>query len=427
MPRPSAAQQINDHYIRQLKLLLKAERSMNANLRGQAKEAYEALYEIAERYCNVELDDILRRDKRIVQGWSLDELRKFVTRSLAKRLARERVADQAVELYEKAREDLAQAKQQLAVKDAELSKAQSQLETLEVELQSTRQALADAKRRLAAGEQQIELPVPPESQTTSVPRQGIQSLNLALLGDWFEEWRGSRSFERDRDLVQLLGATGKCLRPELLDQIAESWKVDPKSGSLRGIVSRLESQWELLEILKPKSDRRGNAPHFFRLTERGQKAYLALFGEKARPSQLDELLKRHKNLEHVLLNLEASHMLRTRLNAAVDLYPPRIMLDDGRQFVPDLAATLPDSDETIYVECERHRTNRRQERKWQNIYDGTGGRIYIICPTKQIRSQVTSEINEWAGRHRELILKATDIDSLESRRDKFWFYSRQRG
>ena len=69
--------QIDDHVFRQLKLLLKAERSLNSNLRRQAKEAYAALYEIAERYCNVELDDILRRDKRIVQGWSLEELRKF--------------------------------------------------------------------------------------------------------------------------------------------------------------------------------------------------------------------------------------------------------------------------------------------------------------------------------------------------------------
>ena len=59
--------QIDDHVLRQLKLLLKAERSLNSNLRRQAEEAYGALYEIAERYCNVELDAILRRDKRIVQ------------------------------------------------------------------------------------------------------------------------------------------------------------------------------------------------------------------------------------------------------------------------------------------------------------------------------------------------------------------------
>ncbi|RLC72763.1 MAG: hypothetical protein DRI81_15935 [Chloroflexi bacterium] len=99
----------------------------------------------------------------------------------------------------------------------------------------------------------------------------LRQLKLLLKAErsWFEEWRGSRSFERDRDLVQLLGATGKCLRPDLLEQIAESWGVDPKSGGLYRAVNRLDKDWGLLKVLEPKSDRRGSASHFFRLTERG--------------------------------------------------------------------------------------------------------------------------------------------------------------
>ena len=174
------------------------------------------------------------------------------------------------------------------------------------------------------------------------------------------------------------------------------WNTRSKGPTIQAV--NLSRDTELLEVLEPKSGRQGRPPQLLKLTERGREAFLILFSKEAVPSELDELMKRHKSLEHALLNLEAAAMLRERLNASVDMYPPTIVLDGGRQFAPDLAATLPDG-EVIYVECERGTNDDYvvRDRKWQNIYDATGGRIYVICSDYDSRNKVTSEISRWCG------------------------------
>jgi hypothetical protein len=207
-----------------------------------------------------------------------------------------------------------------------------------------------------------------------------------------------------------------------------------QSNALWGVTSRnamidavnLLQGHSLAEILSPQSGRPGRPAQLLRLTERGREAFLLLFDRDPAPSELDELLKRHKSPEHTALNLEAAEALRTRLNAVVDLYPPVITLDGGRQFAPDLVATLPDG-EVIYVECERGTAadGAIREHKWQNVYDATGGKLYIICPDPGSRSKIVSEINRWAGM-RPITVRATDLTTLGKRKDAFWFYQRPR-
>jgi hypothetical protein len=203
------------------------------------------------------------------------------------------------------------------------------------------------------------------------------------------------------------------------------WNTRSKGPTIQAV--NLSRDTGLLEILEPKSGRQGRPPQLLKLTERGREAFLILFSKEAVPSELDELMKRHKSLEHALLNLEAAAMLRERLNASVDMYPPMIVLDGGRQFAPDLAATLPDG-EVLYVECERGTNDDYvvRDRKWQNIYDATGGKIYVICSDYDSRGKVTSEISRWSGT-RHVTVRATDLTTLNKRDDQFWFYQRPRG
>lgn len=403
--------------IQHLKGLLEAEQRLRHVAETRATEARAALVELAEAFCGRDLDAINRENKGAIDGWPPEKLRDFITSHLAARLNRLQAGERVGELYEATQKRLSQLAQNLAAEYSARTKAEAQIEELEVALRTAQQALADANRRLAN---------PQDVEGGESFSREPSALIAVELGDWFADWRSSSSFERDQRLVQLLGLTGLSLRPKLLGRLAEEWAIDPSSGSLRRLLERLQER-QLIDVLKPKSDHRGRAPHLIRLTARGAQAFQALFGQKSKPSQLDDLLARHKSLEHALLNLEASELLAERLSAAVDLYPAPITLDErGRQFAPDLAATLPEGD-TFYVECERDTGKNREarQRKWQNVYDATGGRLFIVCPDKNARSRIVSEINQWAGM-RKLTLNATDVSTLRQRTDKFWFYSRQR-
>jgi hypothetical protein len=188
----------------------------------------------------------------------------------------------------------------------------------------------------------------------------------------------------------------------------------------------LSKQHGLIEVCTPQREKKGSPPQLFKLADRGRDAFLLLFDKEAAPSELDELMKRHKSLEHTVLNLDAAAMLRERLGAVVDMYPPTIVLDGGRQFAPDLVATLPEG-EVIYVECERGTIVDAEARirKWQNVYDATGGRIHIICPDYGTRSAITGELSKWF-RTRPVQVRATDLSTLGTRHDGFWFYQRPR-
>jgi hypothetical protein len=243
-------------------------------------------------------------------------------------------------------------------------------------------------------------------------------------GAWFEEWQAHNHFERSRDLLHLIGESGMCQRAALQEQINVLWGVTSRNAMIDAV--NLLQEHSLVAILSAQSGKQGRPPQLLHLTERGREAFLLLFSKEPAPSELDELLKRHKSPEHTALNLEAAEVLRTRLNAVIDLYPSVITMDGGRQFAPDLVATLPDG-EVIYVECERGTVadGAIRERKWQNIYDATGGKLHIICPDPGSRSKVVSEISRWAGM-RPITVRATDLTTLGKRKNEFWFYQRPR-
>ena len=306
---------------------------------------------------------------------------------------------------------------QVAEKNSVIEEGKVRVRQLEAELRTTRAALRDVSRRTAKA---ASTPTATARRASPEPVRVVQSP-----GPWFDHWRGHKHFERSKDLVHLLGESGTSRRSALREHLNERWSVSSREAMKSA--TRLSTESGLIEILTPQGGKQGRPPQLLKLTDRGRDAFLLLFSRDAVPSELDELMKRHKSLEHTVLNLEAAAMLRERLAAAVELYPPTITLDGGRRFVPDLVATLPDG-EMIYVECERDTGKNRadRERKWQNTYDATGARIYVICPDPGTRSAITSEISEWSGT-RPIQVRATDVTTLNKRDDAFWFYQRPRG
>jgi hypothetical protein len=389
-------------------------------IRQLADAARAALYAIAESFCSQELDAVLRERKGEVSGWSPEQMHAFIFQHLSPRINRMEAGDRLGELYEAAQQQVAELEKRLAEANRIANQRKVRIQQLEGELGTTREALRDANRRLASS---AETPAAASAAATgkALPKP-VRVVHSP--GPWFDEWQQHKQYERSRDLIHLIGESGMSQRAALRERLNEMWNTRSKGPMIQAV--NLSRDTGLLEILEPKSGKQGRPPQLLKLTERGREAFLLLFNKEAVPSELDELMKRHKSLEHALLNLEAAAMLCERLGASVDMYPPVIVLDGGRQFAPDLAATLPDG-EVIYVECERGTNDDYvvRDRKWQNIYDATGGKIYVICADYDSRGKVTSEISRWSGT-RPVTVRATDLTTLNKRDDQFWFYQRPR-
>ena len=412
--------QIHEVRVRQLERMLEAERHLRASAEERAIAARTALDDVAKKFCASELDALQRERKAEVQGWTPNQLGEFLSQHLTRRIGRIEIGDRLDDLYEAAQKRIDALQRELGDEKRTTEQQHGRIRQLEKQLSTATKDLA-ATRRQAAESQ----PSPTASQAKSEPMQAAVPVRVVQSpGVWFGEWQTHNHYERSRDLLRLIGESGVCQRAALQEQINAIWGVTSRNAMIDA-VSLLEGHG-LIEILSPQCGRPGRPAQLLRLTERGQEAFLLLFDKEPAPSELNELLKRHKSPEHTALNLEAAEALHTRLNAVVDLYPPVITLDGGRQFAPDLVATLPDG-EVIYVECERGTAadGAIRERKWQNVYDATGGKLYIICPDPGSRSKVISEINRWAGMQ-PITVRATDLTTLGKRKNEFWFYQRPR-
>ncbi len=417
-------QRINDS---QLAGMLEAERQVRALAEVQAADARQALYRIAEQFCSFELDAVQRERKAEVQRWTAKQLGEFIVQTLSRRIKWSEIGDQLGELYDAAQVKIDELAQALAGKTRLAEEQAEQIDRLTQELGAVKADLADTRRKLGELSKRSEVRKLDESGKFCEFESGDAPAEKPIRvvpspGGWFEAWQAAPGFERSRDLLRLLGESGLCRRAELEAQINALWKVTTRHA-MDEAAGLLQTHTLIEAFDAPSLGKKGRPPKLLKLTEQGGEAFLLLFGKDPAPSELDELLKRHKTEAHTVLNLEAAGALRARLGATVDMYPSTITLAGGRQFAPDLAATLPHG-EVIYVECERGVTPFR-ESKWQNIYDATGGKLYVICPDTGSRSKVVSAIGKWAGT-RAISVSATDLATLGRREDGFWFYSRTR-
>ncbi len=285
-------------------------------------------------------------------------------------------------------------------------------ETLEGEVALLRQRLeakekeaSSLRERLARAEEDLRRARVAATGAPSVPtvsRDGLSPEALAAL--------------------RVLGETGACLRKPVTERLLAEGVLAQESVKP---FQELEAAG-LLEQHKPKVESVGNTPYLLRLTEAGMEAYRERFGVEPVAPRLDVLLRRHKSIEHVWLNLKAAQVLED-FGYAVDVAPSAVRTEDGRQIAPDLAATK--DGKTIYVECER--TAKRGEvfaRKIENMLRLNGDALYFVVPDTAMQSTVVSLVGEWAYRtRRPVTLHVCNLAKLGKGGDEPWTMTRRIG
>ena len=273
----------------------------------------------------------------------------------------------------------------------ELRRAQvwkEQAETLEGEtallrarLEAKEKEVADLRERLARAEEALRRARSAVARSASLPpspsSDGLSPEALAVL--------------------RVLGETGACLRRPVTERLLAEGVLAQESVKPFQELERIG----LLEQHKPKVESVGNTPYLLRLTDAGMRAYREYFGEDPAEPCLDKLLRRHKSLEHVWLNLKAAQVLE-EYGYTVDIVPSDVRTEDGRQIAPDLAATK--DGRTIYVECER--TAKRGEafaRKLENMLRLNGDALYFVVPDTNMQNIVVSLVGEWVYRERKKV------------------------
>ena len=307
-----------------------------------------------------------------------------------------------------------------------------QMTNLNREIEECRSQLdAQTKRAVNAETQAAEFKNQAASFEKSLgeARQKIQDLEAALQASkapvksddhsaWFEEWRERKGFERDRDIIVLIGKTGWARVKQIENALKEQKGVVPNTV-LRGIDSCCDEG--LLDRTNGKS-LRGRPTHYVALTKKGQWAYTKITNAAPSPSEYASLLKAYQT------ELQASLVLRTadlftRLGYAVITKPEKIKIEENRYFWPDLIASK--DGETFYLEVETGQEDDRgsMPRKWENALVVGGGRICLVTRKLASMNTIQSQIVHWAtenGKKCRLYVTNTEILKLIKPGDSPW-------
>lgn len=366
----------------------------------RARAAMAALQRVARELIPVAYDEA-RRDNTLPQ--TPEELASFVVEKVQARLfaleIRARAARIDPQEVERLQEELRRAhewKEKAETLEGEVAILRSRLEAREKEVAALRERLAALEAELARlRSAAAALPAGEPSPAAPVGADGLSPGALAAL--------------------RVLGETGVCLRKPVMERLLAEGVLSRESVKP---FQELEAAG-LLEQHKPKVESVGNTPYLLRLTTEGMRVYRERFGAEPAEPLLDRLLRRHRSIEHVWLNLKAAQVLE-EYGYAVDLLPPPVRTEDGHEIAPDLAATK--DGETIYVECER--TAKRGEgfaRKLENMLRLNGDALYFVVPDTDMQNIVISLAGEWAYRNRRKVrLHICNLAKLDRGADGPW-------
>jgi DNA-binding MarR family transcriptional regulator len=218
-----------------------------------------------------------------------------------------------------------------------------------------------------------------------------------------------RAFERDRQVILLMGETGHSRLGEVRQELVQKAGLGERAV-YRGVEACQEEG--LIERRRGASVQ-GRPTDLVYLTEKGKWAYEQLSGKPARSGEFEMLLKAHKSRKHTSLILKTSDHF-TRLGFLVEREPLRIKISENRYFQPDLVARK--DGKAFYLEVE---SGERAERssllhKWENAFIAGGGRIYVVAPRPGVMNTVQSMILNWATENgRKPSLYLTHLEALK--------------
>lgn len=390
------ANRISDEMIRQS---IEHQQTIQASAEQRWKKAHEALGQIV-RHLDSDYFDACQKSGHAIEGFDDEALQHWIVvriKSLQNRLSQATRPDNSLALQNSLDE---------ALKKIEAFQQE------EKQLQETIQGLRNENQQLSFhlhAIQQVQRPVSPAPESQAPSSQVAKQEDppdTTSDPDWIKEWRSGRTFSKESAALILMGETGKCLRPSLIELLAKKLNLTSTTSSLSETFNRLinlDIGGGLIEVLdvfqQSGASTGGNHPDILRLTDRGRLAYQFLTGNTPIENEYEKLLRRHKSPEHTVLNIQAAEALEEFGGYRIAEQAPDIQLPDGSLFIPDLVAVDQRNGEMIFVEVERDANKDRgaRLRKWKNVLNATNGNIYVVCDNISCERSIQAEINQALG------------------------------
>ena len=390
------ADRISDEMIRQS---IEHQQTIQASAEQRWKKAHEALGQIV-RHLDSDYFDACQKSGHAIESFDDEALHHWIVvriKSLQNRLLQATRPDNSLALQNSLDDSIRKI-------DALQQEAKN--------LRSAIQNLLNENQQLTThlhAIQQVQRPVSPvtEPQATSIQDSKQEDPpDAASDPDWIKEWRSGRTFSKESEALILMGETGKCLRPSLIELLAKKLNLTSTTSSLSETFNRLinfDTGGGLIEVLdvfqQAGASTGGNHPDILCLTDRGQLAYQFLTGSVPIENEYERLVPRHKSPEHTVLNIQAAEAMVEFGGYRIAEQAPDIQLPDGGLFIPDLVAVDQRSGEMIFVEVERDANKDRgsRVRKWKNVLNATNGNIYVVCDNIGCERTIQTEINQALG------------------------------
>lgn len=390
------ANRISGEVIRQS---VEHQQTIQANAEQRWKKAHDALVQVV-RHLDADYFDACQKSGHAIVDFEDEALHHWIVvriKSLQNRLLQATRPDNSSALQNS------------------LDEAFKKIEALqqgEKQLQGTIQGLRNENQQLsfhlhAIQQVQRKVSPTPEPHATSIQDSKQEDPpEVTNNPDWIKEWRSGRTFSKESAALILMGETGKCLRPSLIELLAKKLNLASTTSSLSETFNRLinfDISGGLIEVLdvfqQSGASTGGNHPDILRLTDRGRLAYQFLTGSAPIENEYERLIRRHKSPEHTVLNIQAAEALVEFGGYRIAEQAPDIQLPDGGLFIPDLIAVDQRTGEMIFVEVERDANKDRgtRVRKWKNVLNATNGNIYVVCDNISCERSIQAEINQALG------------------------------
>jgi len=379
--------------VRQLQDSIEAHRNLLASATRRADGAQQQLIRIGLEFCSGQFDQ-LQKSGTLLEQASPETLGTLIISTLKSNLSAQSL--QEVNWPERL---------------GELSKKIEALQK-EVDMQTQRANLAeDRVLRLEKQASSLDQSLAHErKKRQDLPTMKSPEPAAGHYEEWFELWTKKKGFERDKQIVLLIGQTGYSRLSEIQQSLVQKGILGERTA-YRGIQACHEE--ELIERRGGVSVQ-GRPTDLVLLTDKGKWVYTKLSGESPAPGEYEALLKAHKSNRHTTMILKTADYL-SALGFEVEREPLQIKLGENRYSQPDLVARK--NGEVFYIEVESgERPDRASQlHKWENAYLAGAGRICVVTPRLGVMNTIQGKIVQWAtenGKKPELYL--THLNALKS-------------
>jgi hypothetical protein len=366
--------------LRRMSDSLEATRAMLQRARQLARESQAALAGLASEFCGAELakrPEGSGDPSGLPPGELAGMLRgRFKTLKL---LSGNGAAFQLAEANRANRE----LRRELETQRGQASQARGQIQKLEQQVRALERTLE--KERRARRERQPSSNAPQaDTGGDHVDPEGNEHRS------WYTAWQaGNRAWERDTDLIRLVGRSGLSLSTEIEAALVE------EKGVSRRTAQRALGECVKAGLLEQESipSLEGRPPQRCLLTPKGRWLYRELTGDLPQPARHVRLLKAHKSERHLALILKTAERF-TQLGFEVEREPLQLEIDEHRAYQPDLVARK--DGESFYLEVE---TGEKEKpglsRKWENAL-AAGGRICVVADNLNTLRRIQGDIARWS-------------------------------